>query len=327
MAYKQKGCSPITAKIKRTTQGGMVTQPILNMGAPVKMKMSSPAKDRYDGQSIKKGEDGLGTIGGNQKANNAMQAIPSDDISMTPYSVKKEYANLVELNPKVKKTGVIHGPKVSYDMAYEKAKKTKRYAGMSKADYIKEAKRQTKSFTGTGNWDAKPKKRKKVAAVSTIKSTGIKPLSVETKLTGKIDAAVIKPKGKKVEPTKKQTRKTKSIDKKLAKAKTARDAGNIKKAERKERAAERKAARVARRATKAAKTSVAKQTQKQKASKKAKTAYTKKLNKSARKPGYVKHPTYTLNGEPLEYNPKYDPKNLITDQSQKRDKASLKDNK
>lgn len=44
MAYKQKGCSPITAKIKRTTQGGMITQPILNMGAPVKMKADSPAK-------------------------------------------------------------------------------------------------------------------------------------------------------------------------------------------------------------------------------------------------------------------------------------------
>ena len=36
--------TPITAKIKRTTQGGMVQQPILNMGGPVKMKASSPAK-------------------------------------------------------------------------------------------------------------------------------------------------------------------------------------------------------------------------------------------------------------------------------------------
>ena len=45
MAYKSNGgCTPITAKIKRTTQGGMVTQPLLDMGGPVKMKMSSPAK-------------------------------------------------------------------------------------------------------------------------------------------------------------------------------------------------------------------------------------------------------------------------------------------
>lgn len=42
MAYKQKGCTPITAKLQKTTKGGMVQQPLLNMGAPVKMK--SPAK-------------------------------------------------------------------------------------------------------------------------------------------------------------------------------------------------------------------------------------------------------------------------------------------
>lgn len=39
---------PITARIKRTTKGGMVTQPLLNMGSPVKMKMSSPAKQDVD---------------------------------------------------------------------------------------------------------------------------------------------------------------------------------------------------------------------------------------------------------------------------------------
>ena len=41
MSFNNK---PITAKIKRTTKGGMVQQPILNMGGPVKMKASSPAK-------------------------------------------------------------------------------------------------------------------------------------------------------------------------------------------------------------------------------------------------------------------------------------------
>jgi len=43
MSFNNK---PITAKIKRTTQGGMVQQPILNMGGPVKMKASSPAKQK-----------------------------------------------------------------------------------------------------------------------------------------------------------------------------------------------------------------------------------------------------------------------------------------
>ena len=238
MAYKSKGgCTPITAKIQKTTKGGMVTQPILNMGAPVKMKMSSPAKQ-------------TGLIGP------IAEPTSSGDISLTPYSVKKEPANYVEQNPKVTKTGVIHGPKVSYDMAYEKAKKTKRYKDMSKADYIKEAKRQTKSFLGTGNWDAKPKKRKKAEATPTIKSIGIQPVSVETKLTGKIDTAKIKGKIKKqsdtqkAEPTKKQARQTKSIDKKRKQASAAYDAGNIKKAKRKLRAARNKAARVARRTAK-----------------------------------------------------------------------------
>ena len=53
MAYDKKssGCTPITAKIKKTTQGGMVTQPLLNMGAPVKMKHPSPAKDNRAGRA------------------------------------------------------------------------------------------------------------------------------------------------------------------------------------------------------------------------------------------------------------------------------------
>lgn len=47
--------TPITAKIKRTTKGG-ITQPLLNMGAPVKMKMHSPAKVDPD-PNIKKQSD------------------------------------------------------------------------------------------------------------------------------------------------------------------------------------------------------------------------------------------------------------------------------
>ena len=80
MAYKSKGgCSPITAKIKKTTQGGMITQPLLDMGAPVKMKMSSPAKDLNDGDTGKPGENGLGTKTKQGDANvNSMRAIPSE---------------------------------------------------------------------------------------------------------------------------------------------------------------------------------------------------------------------------------------------------------
>jgi hypothetical protein len=50
MAYKQKGCTPVTAKVQKTTKGGMVQQPLLNMGAPVKMKHDKllPSQDNAD---------------------------------------------------------------------------------------------------------------------------------------------------------------------------------------------------------------------------------------------------------------------------------------
>ena len=45
------------------------------------------------------------------------------------------------------------------------------------------------------------------------------------------------------------------------------------------------------------------------------------------KAGYVKHKTLTVKGKPLEYNPKFDPHKLITDQSEARDKAAMKKDK
>lgn len=49
--------TPITAKIKRTTKGG-ITQPLLNVGAPVKMKAPSPNKQvaaKLGGKLVKEG--------------------------------------------------------------------------------------------------------------------------------------------------------------------------------------------------------------------------------------------------------------------------------
>ena len=74
--------------------------------------------------------------------------------------------------------------------------------------------------------------------------------------------------------------------------------------------------------------SPAKQTAKQKANlpKQIVDAIAAKQGKSPvkQKAGYVKHKTLTVKGKPLEYNPKFDPKKLITDQSEARDKKSLK---
>ena len=43
---------PITAKIKRTTKGG-ITQPLLNMGAPVKMMAPPPAPTKQVSTLVK----------------------------------------------------------------------------------------------------------------------------------------------------------------------------------------------------------------------------------------------------------------------------------
>ena len=244
MAFKLKKTSDnLFHKVSESKlDGGKVTQqPQVNMEAP-----SSPAKaigpigvgllikgaKALFGGSGKKGaessmdsggtgvagENGLGTkTAAGDKAVNSMQAIPKDDLSMTPYSTK---------NGK----GTIHGPKVSYDMAYNKAKKTKQYANMSKSDYIKEAKRQTKSFNETGKWDAsgssKPK-RKKVEAVKAPKAAGV---SVASTPKPKVD---LKAKPVETKNTKRSSRLNKTNDK-IASAKAS---GKDKKAARLEKRA------------------------------------------------------------------------------------------
>lgn len=243
MAFKLKKTSDnLFHKISESKlDGGKVTQqPQVNMEAP-----SSPAKvlgpiglgllvkgaKTLFGGSGKKGaessmdsggtgvagENGLGTkTAAGDKAVNSTRAL-SSDISMTPYSVKDG-------------KGTIHGPKVSYDMAYDKAKKTKQYANMSKSDYIKEAKRQTKSFNETGKWDAsgssKPK-RKKVEAVKAPKAAGV---SVASTPKAQVDLKA-KPVGTKT--TKRSSRLNKTNDK-IASAKAS---GNSKKAARLEKRA------------------------------------------------------------------------------------------
>ena len=202
MAYKQKGCTPITAKIQKGTKGGIVAPLLKAMGVPMK---ASPYK-------VNEGP--------------APEPNKDSDISMTPYS--KEKALYTQSGSR----GKINGPKVSYDMAYEKAKKTERYANMSKADYIKEAKRQTKSFKDTGNWNANPKKPK-AKAVSTIKSEGVKSSKPKIEKTAEIK---ITPK---VAKTKKEVRVENRTNKKAARKENRANS----KATREENKANRRAAR------------------------------------------------------------------------------------
>jgi len=141
--------------------------------------------------------------------------------------------------------GKIHGPKDSYKTAFDK-RDMKVYGGMNLDQYTKEAKRQTNSFETTGKFDVPKKARKKVA-----KATTLKPVAVDNKKVSMDNIASPKAGTKKLvakaPKTVKQTRKSTSIDKKLAKAKTARASGNIKKAERKEKRATNKQTRIDRR--------------------------------------------------------------------------------
>jgi hypothetical protein len=52
-----------------------------------------------------------------------------------------------------------------------------------------------------------------------------------------------------------------------------------------------------------------------------------KASPAKNKAGYIKHKTLTVKGKPLEYNPKFDPNKLITDQSEARDRVSSKKEK
>ena len=141
--------------------------------------------------------------------------------------------------------GTIHGPKDSYKAAYKK-RDMKIYGDMDLDQYTKEAKRQTKSFETTGKFDAPKKARKKVSKVTSLKPASVdnKKLSIENITTPGVKAEKLVAKAPK---TAKQTRKSNSIDKKLAKAKTARASGNIKKAERKEKRVANKQERIAKR--------------------------------------------------------------------------------
>lgn len=300
--------TPITAKIKRTTKGG-ITQPILNVGAPVKTKASTPAKylggvlgDRRSSReqmaeyqtkkNLKnaiKGKDGgvgsvldafspsLGAVYKGSKIAKASKKYkkarkefedwrakthPSySDTSTAPKSKAKKTKshpsaeNTFGIGNKKAKTGfagdtpysvqggkgTIHGPKSSYDDAYKKRDR-KVYGEMSKAEYIKEAKKQTKSFESTGKFNApKAKKATSVSVVTPKKITiqNQKP-TADVNITVKPKAkAIVAPKAKI------EVRKTAKINKKLSQAAEARAGGNEKKALRKEKAAMRKAARLA----------------------------------------------------------------------------------
>lgn len=119
MAYKSKGgCSPITAKIKRTTKGGMVTQPLLDMGAPVKMKMSSPAKNLNDNDTEKPSEAAnfASQYSAQQKAKaskqaKALKAKKDKDVASYNKRLNEYRSNVLSLDSDTKRAASSKNPK------------------------------------------------------------------------------------------------------------------------------------------------------------------------------------------------------------------------
>ncbi len=186
---------PITAKIKRTTKGG-ITQPLLNMGAPVKMMAPPPAPTK---QIVKK----LIETGVKVAAKRMLPAVRNVGVSTTKKAIQKSAPRTIEVvgrtvaNPKntgggfmniakkVMKYGALgvagyalsklggnetvpeakaQDDSVKPTVKTTKKKKSydqafedrgKRYKNMDKASYIKEAKRQNAVHKKTGKWDVK----------------------------------------------------------------------------------------------------------------------------------------------------------------------------
>ena len=265
--------TPITSRIQKRSIGGVVQPAIKGMGSVAKMLKNSaggrpsndsPAKQVGDGETPQQQytrELNEARNKAHKRAGNAIKSFFTPDGSRDPRlsKNKNKVSNSSPTNKPAPKTkmagrtpytvengkGKIHGPKDSYAKAYEK-RDMKVYGNMNQAEFTKEAKRQTKSFKTTGKFDAPKKARKKVSKVTSLKPEGVdnKKMSIENIAAPGIKAEKLVAKAPK---TAKQTRKSNSIDKKLAKAKTARASGNINKAERKERRAENKQKRIAKR--------------------------------------------------------------------------------
>jgi len=269
MSYKQV---PITAKILKTTKGG-VTQPILNMGAPVKMKAPSVAKQ--GGKYNKRTRGSRANIekpayvkkpGRNAKARmfftpggeDFLKAKESKEIKTTK---KVEVAGNVKGKLKPGE-GVLKSPK-------QKAKLTKKQESFIKdptGGVTKPPKTKSTKITGKIGSDLRRQQYKdkgwaddattmkpKVKAANTIKAKkGVdvkkaRTTSLETKLDPKaLKTQVAKVNSKKAEPSKgnvrKANRKLDSADRKDSrasrvsqKAKDARASGNTAKADRLDR--------------------------------------------------------------------------------------------
>ena len=239
MSYKQV---PITAKILKTTKGG-VTQPILNMGAPVKMKAPSPAQKRSRSGYKTPTPSAPRTKASNPRVKNSRQDLATKRKELT-----------TEVKPTTKSKATIDGEagRDADDLA--RKNKTGQYAktaGKITGKIGSDLRRQ--QYKDKGWADDATTMKPKVKAANTIKAKkGVdvkkaRTTSLETKLDPKaLKTQVAKVNSKKAEPSKgavrKANRKLDSADRKDSrasrvsqKAKDARASGNTAKADRLDR--------------------------------------------------------------------------------------------
>jgi hypothetical protein len=241
MAFKMTPKSPVLmatgrfgSPAKQTMKSGS------SMTAAEKKEMNDKSVFGPDGKNVAKPPKG--------KSKSKYDKSPAKQMSQlknnSPAKQKEQDPTQIPGNQvrSYSEKGSIKAPKVSYDMAYEKRDK-KKY-DMSKADYIKEAKRQTKSKLETNDWDSSP--RKKVKKVTTLKAEGVK--------NEKAALPTAKPiKAKEIKVTKKVAEAKPTRSQKIrAKGEAALASGNTDKAQRLRRRMDRVDARKAKRAEKKA---------------------------------------------------------------------------
>tara|TARA_R110002074_G_scaffold152195_1_gene306093 strand:+ start:14 stop:826 length:813 start_codon:yes stop_codon:yes gene_type:complete len=251
--------TPITAKIKRTTKGGIVQQPLLDMGAPVKMKASSVAKLKVPSKILEKNRAKNKALREQAESPRMLKNSRQDIANRKKVAPKKE-KKVPEPTTTDAKTLKIRKEGLEGMATDDKARKNKtgQYKPTTKKPYVKKGGKSTGNikdyksgsqtrrdeYTARG-WKqdattavAKPAKTKKIDISN--KAGDTEPVAKTVKLTPKTYEV---PRTK----TKNEIRKNKSIDKKQSKADKARANGNLKKAARKEKAIDKKKARMAKR--------------------------------------------------------------------------------
>jgi len=167
--------TPITARIKRTTQGGMTTQPVLNMGAPVKMKRT-PAK-----KSLVGNQDQLPA---NLQAD--IKAAPGKMYD-SPAKVDKKYLTPYREKVALRKDRASYEKQVRQD-ALDKSKPLSEYLPTTRKAVQKRMKSFQSKFgarvEGEKGWAADDAKRKKEDSVK-VDPVKVDPVKVDPKKTTK----------------------------------------------------------------------------------------------------------------------------------------------